>query len=318
MLRTLLSRVGQAALVLLAAYTVTFAVLHLVPGDPVSVMLTAGGERTSTATPQEIAALEARFGLDRPVVEQYVTQLTMMLRGDFGLSYATGNPAMSMISERAAGTLALSLVALLLAAVGGLLLACLATTAGWRPLRLALRRLPAVGVSVPTFWSGLLLIQLFAFTLAWLPSGGSREPSSVVLPALTLALPASAVIAQVLIKGFDEVMGEPYIETARMKGLSRARVLLQHALPNAAAPAVTMLALIVGNMITGTVVVETVFSRSGLGRLVQESVMTQDLPVVQAIVMLAAVLFVTINLVADLVYPLLDPRQRPEPQEVPL
>lgn len=320
MVRLLLLRIGQAVVVLLAAYTVTFGVLRLVPGDPVTVMLTSGGHEVNTATPEQIATLTTKFGLDRPIAEQYVSQLWGMLRGDFGFSYTTGNPVLGEISERAGGTLALSGLALLLSVCFGLLLACLAALTPWRPLRHLLRRLPAVGVSVPSFLGGLLLIQLFAFTLAWLPSGGNRGPSSLVLPALTLAIPAAAVLAQVLMKGFDEVLAEPYIDTARMKGLSRVRVLLRHGLPNAAAPAVTMLALIIGNMVTGTVVVETLFSRNGLGKYLQDAVLHQDFPVVQGIAMFAAVLFVVINLVTDLVYPLLDPRQQRvvEPQEVQL
>lgn len=320
MVRSLLLRIGQAVVVLLAAYTVTFGVLRLVPGDPVSVMLTSGGHEINTATPEQIATLTAKFGLDKSIPEQYISQLVGMLRGDFGFSYTTGNLVLGEIAARAGGTLALSGLALLLAVCFGLLLACIAALTQWQPLRQLLRRLPAVGVSVPAFLGGLLLIQLFAFTLAWLPSGGNRGPASLVLPALTLAIPAAAVLAQVLMKGFDEVLAEPYIDTARMKGLSRVRVLLRHGLPNAAAPAVTMLALIIGNMVTGTVVVETLFSRNGLGKYLQDAVLHQDFPVVQGIAMFAALLFVVINLLTDLVYPFLDPRQQRavEPQEVQL
>lgn len=318
--RTLLLRVGQAVFVLLAAYTVTFGILRLVPGDPVTVMLTAGGHEVSSATPEQIATLTEKFGLDVPIAEQYVASLWGMLRGDFGFSYTTGQPVLSEIAARAGGTLALSGLALVLSIIFGLLLACLAALSDWRPLRIFLRRLPALGVSVPAFLGGLLLIQLFAFTLAWLPSGGARGPSALILPAVTLAIPAAAVLAQVLMKGFDEVLAEPYINTARMKGLGRAHVLLRHGLPNAAAPAITMLALIVGNMVTGTVVVETLFSRNGLGKYLQDAVLHQNFPVVQGIAMFAAVLFVVINLVTDLVYPLLDPRQQQvaAPQEVQL
>lgn len=316
MIRFLLRRLGQAVIVLLAAYTITFGVLRLVPGDPVTVMLTSGGHEISTATPEQVAALTAKFGLDLPVAQQYVTQLFGMLRGDFGFSYTTGNPVLEGIAERAGSTLALSGLALLLAIVFALLLACVAALSSWQPLRMLLRRLPAVGVSVPSFLGGLLLIQMFSFGLGLFPAGGSGGFDTLVLPAVTLAIPAAAVIAQVLIKGFDEVLTEPYIVTARMKGLTRVRVLLRHGLPNAAAPAVTMLALIVGNMVIGTVVVETLFSRNGLGKYLQDAVLHHDFPVVQGIVMFAAGLFIVINLLTDLIYPLLDPRQQAQPEEV--
>lgn len=316
MIRPLLLRVGQAVFVLLAAYTITFGILRLVPGDPVTVMLTAGGNEVSTASPEEIATLTAKFGLDKPMHEQYFGQLFAFFRGDFGLSYTTANPVVDVITERGPSTIGLSALAIVLAVVGGLLLACVTALLRRPFLRNLFRRLPALGIAVPSFLSGLLLIQLFSFTLGWLPSGGSRGAASIMLPAFTLAIPAAAVLAQVLIKGFDEVMGEAYISTARMKGLSRVRVLLRHGLPNAAAPAITMLALIVGTMLTGTVVVEDLFSRNGLGKALQDAVLHQDFPVVQAIAILAAVVFVVINLLVDLVYPLLDPRQR-TPTDLP-
>ncbi|MGO1544461.1 MAG: ABC transporter permease [Gulosibacter sp.] len=309
-------RVTQAVFVLLAAYTVTFCVLRLVPGDPVTVMLTAGGHEVSNADPEQVAVLTAKFGLDKPPLEQYFAQLWDLVRGDFGFSYRTGNPVIDVITDRAPSTLSLSALALVLAVIGGLALACVTALTNWQPLRRLLRRLPALGIAVPSFLGGLLLIQVFAFSLGLLPSGGGRGFSSLILPALTLAIPAAAVIAQVLMKGFDEVAVEPYLNTARMKGLSRVRVLLRHGLPNAIAPTVTMLALIIGSMVTGTVVVEELFSRNGLGKELQQAVLHHDFPVVQGIVVLASVLFVTINLLVDLLYPLLDPRQRDD-AEVP-
>jgi peptide/nickel transport system permease protein len=242
-----------------------------------------------------------------------VTQLLAALRGDLGLSYASGRPVSELIAERAPGTLAIGFGGFLLAAVLGVTIACAATLVRAPFLRRLLRRLPAIGISLPSFWTGLLFVQLFAFTLGWLPPSGSREPGSVVLPALTLAIGSSAVIAQLLLRGLDEAYREGFVNTARMKGLSPLRVLLRHGLPNAAAPTLTMLALILGNLLTGTVVVETLFSRAGLGRLLQDAVLNQDVPVVQGIVLLAAAIFLLLNLLVDLLYPLLDARQRPEP-----
>lgn len=309
-LRGIALRVGQAVFVLIAAYTVSFLILRLLPGDPVTTMLGAAGLDSSSVTPEQLAALQARTGLDRPLFEQFLQGFVGIFRGDFGVSYITNSPVAEVIAERAGGTLKLALAALCVSIVAGFALACAATLTEFRALRVMLQRLPAVGVSLPSFWTGLLLVQLFSFTLGWLPATGSRTPWALVLPALTLAIPYGAIIAQLLIRGLDDVYRLDYIDTARMKGMSETRILLKHGLPNALAPTLTMTAMILGGLLTGTVVIETLFSRAGLGRLVQESVMNQDIPVVQAVVLLGAAVFVTVNLIVDLIYPLLDARQR--------
>jgi len=303
-----LRRVGQAAVVLWAAYTATFVILHVLPSDPVALQLAANNVEIDSLTPEQREVAEARLGLDRPVWQQYLGMLAGVLRGDFGTSYAKQVPVAQLLGERLPATATLSGVAVLIALVAGVGLALLAVRVPRGPLAALLRRLPAVGVSVPNFWIGLLLIQVFAFTLGWLPAMGSIGPQSYVLPAITMAVPTSAVLAQVLIRSLDDTLGEPYIATARAKGLSRGAVQLRHAFRNAALPTLTILGLLVCATVTGSIVVETVFSRQGLGRLAQESVLAQDVPVVQAIVVLAASAFVLVNLVVDLLYPLLDPR----------
>ncbi|HWI32475.1 MAG TPA: ABC transporter permease [Microbacterium sp.] len=308
MTRYVLQRLGQAVLVLWAAYTVTFAILYLLPGDPVALMLSANNIEVDSLTPQEREVAAARLGLDRPLWEQYLGMLGAALRGDFGVSFAKGIPVTELLAQRLPGTLALSAIAIALALVFGVATAFLAT---WLPRgRLAdlLRRLPAVGVSVPSFWIGLLLIQVFAFTLGWFPAMGNEGWQSLVLPAITMAIPSGAVLAQVLGRSLDATLDEGYIATARAKGLSRWAVHARHAFRNAALPTLTILGLLVGATVTGSIVVETVFSRNGVGRLAQESVLAQDIPVVQAIVVLAAAAFVVVNLLVDLLYPLLDPR----------
>lgn len=303
-----LRRIGQAVLVLWAAYTVTFAILYLLPGDPVALMLSANNIEVDSLTPQEREVAAARLGLDRPLWEQYLGMLAAALRGDFGTSFTTGIPVTDLLAQRLPGTVVLSTVAIVLALVLGVAIALIAA---WLPRgRLAdlFRRAPAIGVSVPSFWIGLLLIQVFAFTLGWFPAMGSDGWQSLVLPAVTMAIPTAAVLAQVLTRSFDDTLGEAYIATARAKGLDRGAVLLRHAFRNAALPTLTILGLLVGATVTGSIVVETVFSRNGVGRLAQESVLSQDIPVVQAIVVLAAAAFVVVNLVVDLLYPLLDPR----------
>lgn len=308
MTRYLLGRIAQALFVLWAAYTASFVIIYLLPGDPLTIMLQANNVDVSSLTSAQLAAERARFGLDEPVLQRYLTALGGALHGDFGTSYALGERVTTAIAERLPGTLALAGLAVLLAAVGGFGLAYLGAIVRWRPLRLLLERVPAIGVSVPGFWVGLLLIQLFAFQLHWFPSTGSAGFASLVLPAVTLAVPAAAVLAQVLGRGLDDALVQPYVLTARAAGLSGPAVLVRHVLRNGALPALTVLGVVVGNTVTNAVVVETVFSRQGVGQLAQQSVMDQDLPVVQAIVVVAAALFVLVNLVVDLLYPLVDPR----------
>jgi peptide/nickel transport system permease protein len=175
-------------------------------------------------------------------------------------------------------------------------------------LKKALTRLPSLGFSVPVFWMGLLLIQVFAFGLGWFPATGSRGFESLVLPAVTLAIPSAAVYAQVLQRSFQGVWKESYIITAYAKGLSRGQVQARHGFKNAALPILTLIGLQVGNTVSGAVLVETIFARSGIGRLAQEAVLRQDIPVVLAIVAVSAAAFVLVNLLVDLLYPWFDPR----------
>jgi peptide/nickel transport system permease protein len=175
-------------------------------------------------------------------------------------------------------------------------------------LRQVLMALPSLAVSLPVFWVGLMLVQVFAFGLGLLPSVGANSPAALVLPAVTLGLPTGALIAQVLAKSLTQALGEPYVTTARAKGVGRGGIHLRHALRNAALPALTVLGYIVGNLLAGSVVVETVFTRPGLGRLTVAAVGVQDIPLVQGIVVFAAAVFVLVNLMVDLIYPLLDPR----------
>ncbi|MCW2840003.1 MAG: binding-protein-dependent transport system inner rane component [Aeromicrobium sp.] len=308
MSRYILGRAAQAVVVLWAAYTLTFVVLYLLPSDPVALQLGAAGIETDKLSPVQLQAAMAKYGLDRPVLEQYLSSLWGALHGDLGTSIAKQRPVTALLGERIGSTVALGAVAGVLMLVGGTVLAYLASYVRWRPARILLTRLPSVGASFPQFFIGLLLIQLFAFTLGWLPATGSDGFSSLILPALTISLLTSSLLAQVLMRSFDDTLSQAYIVTARAKGLSRAAVQWKHAFRNAALPAMTILGVIVGLTVTSAIVVETVFARNGVGKLAQESVVAQDVPVVLAIVALAAAVFVVVNLVVDLLYPLLDPR----------
>jgi peptide/nickel transport system permease protein len=308
MKRYLLGRIAQAGLVLWGAYTVTYLILYLLPGDPLSIMLSASGMEVDSLSPEQLAKARAYYGLDQGLIPRYLHLLWGVLHGDLGQSLTLNRPVTSILAERLPQTLSLAGLAILLSLLGGIGLAYLAAYVRWQPLKTALARLPALGFSVPVFWMGLLLIQVFAFGLGWFPSTGSIGFASLVLPAVTLAIPSAAVYAQVLQRGFADVWREPYIVTAYAKGLSRAQVQARHGLRNAALPLLTLIGLQVGNTVSGAVLVETIFARNGVGRLVQEAVMRQDIPVVLGIVTVSAAAFVIVNLLVDLLYPVLDPR----------
>ncbi|GLK99295.1 ABC transporter permease [Dactylosporangium matsuzakiense] len=308
MTRYVLGRVGQAVAVLWAAFTLTFAILYLLPSDPMQLQLAAAGIQQDSLSPEQYTAMRHRFGLDEPIWAQYWHHLSGAVRGDFGTSLTQGIPVTDLLGQRIGQTLLLSVCAAVVSLVTGTTLAYLATFVRWTWLRLLLTRLPALGASFPQFFIALLLIQLFSFQLGWFPANGHDGPATLVMPVATIAILTSSILAQVLIKTFDETLAQPYIATARAKGLSRSAVHLRHAFRNAALPAMTILGVLVGLTVTSSIVVETVFTREGLGNLAQQAVLSQDVPVVLAIVTIAASVFVAVNLVVDLLYPLLDPR----------
>ncbi len=299
-------RIGQGLLVLWAAYTISFLILYLLPGD--AATLFAGGGDQETVDPALVAKLRTELGLDRPLWEQYLVALGRALTGDFGVSTQTGRPASELLLESLPPTLALTAFAFVLSVVFGVVLALAASLARASWLRSALSSLPPLGVSIPVFWIGLLLLQAFSFRLRLFPSMGNEGFESLVLPAVTIAIPSGAFIAQLLSRSLRSTLAQPYVEIVRAKGASERRVQLGHAFRNAAIPSLTMVGVLVGGLLSGAVVTETVFSRLGIGRLVVTAVNNRDVPVVQVVVVFAALVFVVANLVVDLVYPLIDRR----------
>jgi peptide/nickel transport system permease protein len=318
MIRYLVGRVVQAAAVLWAAFTLTFAILYLLPSNPMQLQLAAAGIQEDSLTPEQYAAMKHRFGLDESIAAQYWHHLTGVLHGDFGDSLTQQVPVTDLIGARIGPTLLLSVSAAVVSLVAGSALAYLATFVRRNPIRVVLTRLPALGASFPQFFIALFLIQFLSFQLGWLPATGTQGAQSLIMPVLTISVVTSSVLAQVLIKSFDQTLSQPYVVTARAKGLSRTAVHLKHAFRNAALPAMTILGVIVGLTVTSSIVVETVFTREGVGKLAQEAVLAQDVPVVLAVVTLAATVFVTVNLIVDLLYPLLDPRISHTPEVVPV
>lgn len=307
MIRYIGQRVLQAIAVLWAAFTISFIVLFLLPSDPVSLAVDSAGSGTPVDA-AAVAELQARYGLDQPVLVQYWHSLLGAVKGDFGISIASGQSVTGAIVDTLPSTLALAGTALVLAVVLGSASALLATYTRTVWLRNLLLALPPLGVAVPTFWVGLLLLQLFSFKLRWFPAFGDTGAASLVLPAVTLALPTGAVIAQVLATSMTTTWKQPFVDVARAKGVSRFRAQTRHVVRLSSIPAFTIAGVLVGTLLAGSVVVETVFSRAGVGRLTQTSVMAQDIPVVQGIVVLTSLVFVLVNLAVDLLYPLIDPR----------
>ncbi|CAK0757827.1 dipeptide ABC transporter membrane subunit DppB [Gammaproteobacteria bacterium] len=300
----LVSRIASAFMVVLGVSCLVFLLIHLVPGDPVEVML---GE---SAHPGDREALRAALGLDRPLLEQFWHYFTALIHGDLGASLHSRQPIAGLLAARIPATSQLAVAALGVALALALPLgvtAALHRGSGWDRGAMALA---LFGMSVPNFWLGPLLILFFSMELGWLPVSGREGPASLVLPALTLGVGMAAILARMLRSALLEVLSEDYVRTAYAKGLSPATVVWRHALPNAALPVVTLLGLQLGALLGGAVITETVFSWPGLGSLMVEAINRRDYPVVQGCVLLISLVYVGVNTLTDLVYAVLDPRLR--------
>jgi peptide/nickel transport system permease protein len=298
-----LKRVLQALVVILLAYVFTFVVISVLPGDPVTNTLR---NPQNGFTEDEITRIVSYYGLDRPVYVQLWESLSRFVVGDFGVSLRSGLPVTRMIGDVLGSTVVLALSALAVA-----LVLAFAIGFGTRYLRYGqnlLRAFPSLFLSVPNFVIGLLLINVFAFQLGLFRVIDTEGGWATFFAAIALGIPVSARIAEVLIANLDHEAGQEYASVARSRGLGQTRLFLRHLLKPSSLPVVTIIALAVGELLGGALITEQIFGRTGIGSLVQRSVTTQDLPVLQAIVTLAAVVFVVVNLIADLVYPLLDPR----------
>ena len=309
MLRFIASRLARAALTIAMVVTFAFIVLRL-SGDPAQIIMGAD------APPEAVDAFRTAWGLDEPIWVQYFSYFWAILQGDLGRSMRDGRDAIVLVTERIPATLALTLPALAIKI-------CLGIPAG---IYAALHRnsradrvvmiIAVAGFTVPSFVLGLLLVLVFAVQLGWLPSGGQESWRHGILPVITLGLGGAAVLARFTRSAMLEVLGQPFIRTASAKGVPWRAVVTGHALPNAAIPTVTIIGFMVGTLIAGAVVVESVFSWPGVGRLLVVAVANRDLAVVQCILLLVAITMVCANLIVDLLYGLLDPRLRAAPGKV--
>lgn len=307
MIRYLLRRLGHALLVLWATFTATFFLLYILPGDRALGKLgaDAGGAGFSQEALDE---LRRQMGLDQPAMVQYWVALKNAVRGDFGVSAQTGADALEMFATGIPETLKLAVAALGLGLALGVGWALLASYVRWKPLQQLLIATPALGVSVPTFWVGLMLLQVFSFRLNLLPGIGNDGWRTLILPAIVLAIPSASIAAQILARSLQTSLAAAYVDTARSRGASRGHILVGHALRNSIIPVITALGTSAGYMIAGSVVVETVFSRSGIGLITVKAVTYQDTPLVLVAVVFAATVYVTVNFLVDVFYPLIDPR----------
>ena len=302
MFTLLLTRLVSALVVVLGVCTLVFLLIHLVPGDPVEAML---GENAQVADRE---ALRQALGLDRPLGEQYLDYLQRLARLDLGLSFQERRPVAAILGERLPATLELTLAALALALTLALPLGVLAARHRGSPLDTGAMGLSLVGVSIPNFWLGPLLILVFSLWMGWTPVSGREGPASLILPALTLGTGMAAILARMVRGSILEVLGEDYVRTARAKGLSERRVLWGHALRNAWLPILTLIGLQLGGLLGGAVITETVFAWPGVGSLLVEAIQSRDYPVVQACVLLVSLSYVLVNTLTDLVYGWVDPR----------
>lgn len=300
----LLRRLAWTPVTALAVATAVFLLLHLVPGDPVAMMLGEGAEAA------EAERLRADLGLDRPLAAQYLSYLAGLARGDLGDSLHFRRPVAALLGETLPATLELALAAMAAAIAVALPLGLLAASRRGRPTDRLARGFALVGVSMPSFWLGPLLILLFSIQLGWLPVSGRGGVASLVLPAATLGLGLAALLTRMIRTSVAEELARPYVTTALAKGLSRREALWRHALPNALIPVVTVLGLQFGSLLTGAILTETIFAWPGLGRLLIQSIRLRDYPLVQGAVLLIAGIYLLVNLATDLLYARLDPRVR--------
>ena len=297
---------ASVVVVLWGAATVAFLALRVIPGDPVDVML--GPQAQVSEAVKD--GIRADLGLDRPPFEQYVAYLGQLLRGDLGQSYQLRMPVTEVIGRQLGATLQLSVAALAIAVVLALAVALLARG---RVSRTVAAGIELLVLSSPVFWIGLLLLSVFAFGLGWFPVAGSRNPATLVLPAVTLALPLAALLGQVLRDGLETAERQPFATTVRARGAGPTWLTVHHTLRHGATGALTLAAYLVGSLLGGAVLVETVFARPGLGRVTLTAITDRDLPVITGIILLSAIVFVVVNLIVELTYPLLDPRLRKDP-----
>ncbi|EIJ82265.1 binding-protein-dependent transport systems inner membrane component [Bacillus methanolicus PB1] len=305
MLKLLINRGITALFVLFGSLFLVFSINYFLPSDAVDQLLDGTGAN------QEIAdSLRKELGLDLPFHQQFLYYLSSLLHGDFGQSIINDEPVLDKIFAQFPATILLTISSAAIAIFIGVTLGVLSAIHHNSLIDYVARIVGLFGISMPTFWSGILLILSFFIHLGWFPAMGSDGFSTLVLPSITLGFVGAGFIVRIVRNSMLEVINEPFILTLRSKGIPERLVLYQHALRNALIPALTMIGIIIGDLLGGAVVTETVFARQGIGRIVADAIMSKDLPVVQGVVFFTAIIYVSLNLIVDISYSLIDPRIR--------
>lgn len=300
--RYILHRLALALLTLVGVTVVIFLLIRLIPGDPARIL--AG----LLASDDEVRRLRVELGLTQPLYVQYFIFFTGLLHGNLGFSAATRAPVLEEIALRLRPTVLLATSSIAMATLGGLAAGIVSATRRYSVLDYVAMTLAVFGVSIPVFWLGLMLMLLFAVYLHWLPAGGYGTPISFVLPTIALAAFSTGIIARMTRSSLLETLSQDYVRTARAKGVPREGVVLRHALKNALIPVLTVIGLQFGTLLGGAILTETTFAWPGMGRLLVNSILSRDYPVIQGIVLTFAAMFAVVNLLVDLLYAYVDPR----------
>ena len=304
MLRYLVRRLLLVIPVLLGVATLVFSLIHIIPGDPAQTIL------GDTGSQEEVEVLRQQLGLDRPIIEQYLTFLGGFVQGDLGTSLRTNQSVTVMIAERIPATLELALASMICAVMFAIPLGVVAAVWRGTVIDYAAMTLALIAVSIPNFWLGPLLALIFGVGLGWLPVSGRGTLAHLIMPAVSLGTGLAAILARMTRATLLEELREQYVIAARARGASKTRAILSHAFRNSLIPVVTLVGLQFGVVLTGAVITETIFAWPGIGRLLIQSISFRDYPLVQGCVLMISVAYVGVNLLTDLVYGVLDPRIR--------
>lgn len=303
--RTIGGRLLSIAAVLLGAVTIAFIAVKLIPGDPVQIL--SGGE--NVVDEEQRAVIARQFGLDQPVWVQYLRYVQLAFTGDLGDSYSFRRPVVEVIADSAGHTAQLAFGAIVLAILLAIV-AAIATAGRPGPLRTAVAGVELVLLSTPVYWLGIILLAIFSFQLGWFPVVGNHGPSGLVLPVLAVALPIAALLSQVLRDGLEQALEQPFAITVRTRGVSELALRIGHGFRHSLLAAATLTGTVLGGVLGGSVLTETVFGRPGIGVVLLGAISTRDMPLVLGLVLLSALVFVVVNLFVDAVYLLIDPRLR--------
>lgn len=310
MVKVILNRIAQLIPILLIVVLVTFGITRVIPGNPAAVIL---GPQASV---EEIAKLEIELGLDKSILEQFVMYIKGLLQGDLGMSYSYGQPVSELIAESFPNTILLTITSIILSLLIGIPAGIISATKQYSKLDYALMVISLVGVSMPIFWLGLMLVLVFSVNLGWLPSLGMGSldyglwdfVSHLILPTIALATIPAATFARITRSSMLETIQQDYIKSLRAKGLKESKIIWKHGLKNALPPIVTVIGLQISSLLSGAILTETIFSWPGMGKLIVDSISNRDYAVVQGTVLFIALIYILINLVVDIIYMYINPK----------